>query len=256
MRKIIVFVLLVVSVVCAAQNVVNVEIRKYFYHHFVSLPKAQFVLNCHLDYVEIYVPMTSRNLKDSILYHALDEGYSALRDELYWMKYMGKLDGRFDEIERILFPENDDNSYLIRRVYFGKPIWIENDFVCYSVWFSGHNAVTNWTYWKHNYIFDTKTGRCFTDNEIFDIAKMSEFSSVISDKLKEIYGEEPRTVIDPTIENCHLRNIAFTKDSVNVVYNKNEIACGAMGTIEVDFSIEEVFPFLNKESVVYKALVE
>ena len=256
MRKIIVFVLLVVSVVCAAQNVVNVEIRKYFYHHFDSLSKAQFVLNCHLDYVEIYVPMTSRNLKDSILYHALDEGYSALRDELYWMKYMGKLDGRFDEIERTLFPENDDNSYLIRRVYFGKPIWIENDFVCYSVWFSGHNAVTNWTYWKHNYIFDTKTGRCFTDNEIFDIAKMSEFSSVISDKLKEIYGEEPRTVIDPTIENCHLRNITFTKDSVNVVYNKNEIACGAMGTIEVDFSIEEVFPFLNKESVVYKALVE
>lgn len=256
MRKIIVFVLLVVSVVCAAQNVVNVEIRKYFYHHFDSLPKAQFVLNCHLDYIEIYVPMTSRNLKDSILYHALDEGYSALRDELYWMKYMGKLDGRFDEIERTLFPENDDNSYLIRRVYFGKPIWIENDFVCYSVWFSGHNAVTNWTYWKHNYIFDTKTGRCFTDNEIFDIAKMSEFSSVISDKLKEIYGEEPRIVIDPTIENCHLRNITFTKDSVNVVYNKNEIACGAMGTIEVDFSIEEVFPFLNKESVVYKALVE
>lgn len=256
MRKIIVFVLLVVSVVCAAQNVVNVEIRKYFYHHFDSLSKAQFVLNCHLDYVEIYVPMTSRNLKDSILYHALDEGYSALRDELYWMKYMGKLDGRFDEIERTLFPENDDNSYLIRRVYFGKPIWIENDFVCYSVWFSGHNAVTNWTYWKHNYIFDTKTGRCFTDNEIFDIAKMSEFSSVISDKLKEIYGEEPRTVIDPTIENCHLRNITFTKDSVNVVYNKNEIACGAMGTIEVDLSIEEVFPFLNKESVVYKALVE
>ena len=256
MRKIIVFVLLVVSVVCAAQNVVNVEIRKYFYHHFDSLSKAQFVLNCHLDYVEIYVPMTSRNLKDSILYHALDEGYSALRDELYWMKYMGKLDGRFDERERTLFPENDDNSYLIRRVYFGKPIWIENDFVCYSVWFSGHNAVTNWTYWKHNYIFDTKTGRCFTDNEIFDIAKMSEFSSVISDKLKEIYGEEPRTVIDPTIENCHLRNITFTKDSVNVVYNKNEIACGAMGTIEVDFSIEEVFPFLNKESVVYKALVE
>ena len=256
MRKIIVFVLLVVSVVCAAQNVVNVEIRKYFYHHFDSLSKAQFVLNCHLDYVEIYVPMTSRNLKDSILYHALDEGYSALLDELYWMKYMGKLDGRFDEIERTLFPENDDNSYLIRRVYFGKPIWIENDFVCYSVWFSGHNAVTNWTHWKHNYIFDTKTGRCFTDNEIFDIAKMSEFSSVISDKLKEIYGEEPRTVIDPTIENCHLRNITFTKDSVNVVYNKNEIACGAMGTIEVDFSIEEILPYLNKKSVIYKAIVK
>jgi hypothetical protein len=85
---------------------------------------------------------------------------------------------------------------------------------------------------------------------------MSEFSSVISDKLKEIYGEEPRTVIDPTIENCHLRNITFTKDSVNVVYNKYEIACGAMGTIEVNFSMEEVLPYMNKESVIYRAVVK
>ena len=256
MRKLLLCVLFFVSVIGYAQDVDDIEIRKYYYHHFDSLPKAQFVLNCHLEYVEIYVPMMSKCLKDTILYYALDEAYGSLRSELYWLTYMGELNSCFDEIERTLFPENDDNSYLIRRVYFGKPIWIENDFVCYSVWFSGHNAVTNWTYWKHNYIFDTKTGRCFTDNEIFDIAKMSEFSSVISDKLKEIYGEEPRTVIDPTIENCHLRNITFTKDSVNVVYNKNEIACGAMGTIEVDFLMEEVLPYMNKESVIYRAVVK
>ena len=256
MRKILLCVLFFVSVIGYAQDVDDIEIRKYYYHHFDSLPKAQFELNCHLDYVEIYVPMMSKCLKDTILYYALDEAYGSLRSELYWLTYMGELNSCFEEIERKLFPSDDNCSYLIRRVYFGKPVWIEKDFVCYSVWFSGHNAVTNWTYWKHNYIFDAKTGRCITDKEIFDVAKMPEFSSLVRSKLEDIYKEEPRTTIYPTTENCHLKNITFTRDSVNVVYNKFEIACGAMGTIEVNFSMEEVLPYMNKKSVIYRAVVK
>ncbi len=227
----------------------DTTIKKYYYKNYIE--KLEMLTD-----IEIYIPKLNRYLNDTILKYALNDEFNFYYNELSCAMTSEGMDSDF--WKRIIDIYHREPYYTFITTYYGKPIWIGKDFVSYSVWDSRYmvGSAHGMEHIRH-YIFDIKTGRRLTATEIFDVAKMLEFSSIISDTLYERYKNEDYPPISYYgADGFHLENVSFTEKSVTVTYNPYEVACYAEGVIEVDFSIEEVFPFLNKESVVYKALVE
>lgn len=255
MKKLLFFLLsLIILVACGGkkrqeQNVNAITIKKYYYKYYIESWEA-------LTDIEIYVPTLNRYLEDTILKYALAYEFNLYRNEL---SCDITLEGMVADFwKRTIDIHLRKPHYHYITTYYGKPIWIEQDFVSYSIWDSsyGEGAAHGMEHIRH-YVFDIKTGRRITAEEIFNETKMIEFSSLISGKLYEKYkNEEYPPIFYYGADAFHLENVSFTENVVTVTYNPYEVACYAEGVINVDFSMEEVLPYLKKKSVIYKAVVE
>ena len=231
------------------QNSNDATIKKYYYKYYIELWEA-------LTDIEIYVPTLNTHLEDTILKYALAYEFNLYRNELSCDITSEGMDADF--WKRTIDIHLRKPYYHYITTYYGRPIWIEQDFVSYSIWDSsyGEGAAHGMEHIRH-YVFDITTGRRITAEEIFDKTKMLEFSSLISDKLYERYKNEKYPPISYYgADGFHLENVSFTENVVTVTYNPYEVACYAEGVINVDFSMEEVLPYLKKKSVIYKAVVE
>ena len=227
----------------------DTTIKKYYYKNYIE--KLEMLTD-----IEIYIPKLNRYLNDTILKYALNDEFNFYYNELSCAMTSEGMDSDF--WKRIIDIYHREPCYTFITTYYGKPIWIGQDFVSYSVWDSsyGEGAAHGMEHIRH-YVFDIKTGRRLTVTEIFDVAKMLEFSSIISDTLYERYKNEDYPPISYYgADGFHLENVSFTENVVTVTYNPYEVACYAEGVINVDFSMEDVLPYMNKKSVIYRTVTK
>ena len=146
--------------------------------------------------------------------------------------------------------ESTDHFYFSR---CGKPIWITRDFMCYSANLDSYIGGAH-GYWSNlYYVFDLKTGKSLTSNDIFDETKTTKLSTLIRHRIFKNADED----------NClwedfepHIENVRFEPQSITFVYIPYEAACYSQGHVEASFSVDEILPYLNKDCVIYKYFME
>lgn len=193
---------------------------------------------------EYYIPQLSRVAEDSIWQAIKCSLCTTYYDSLSREKTSIGMETDF--FERI----NEDPTHRLYAIHYGRPAWVTENFVAYTTWechfrYDGEFSWHEYECVKH-YLFDPKTGRRITADEIFSKKGTADFLARINDELIEKLGEA--LLFPPT----KLDNLSFTADTLTITYSPYAVSGYTLGFIELKYPIAEILPYLNKNNQLFK----
>ena len=198
--------------------------------------------------LEYYIPNLTQQVEDSILKTIACSLCESYYDSLTCKNTSVGMDANFHE--RILL----NPTHYHYAIHYGKPISIEQDFISYTSWechykSQGEYSLHEYETVKH-YLFDAKTGRRITVNEIFTAKGLSDMIDKVDQNL--IVMLESALLFHPT----EINNTQFTTDTITITYNPYAVSGYNQGIIQLKYPTNEILPYLNKKSVIYKAIAK
>lgn len=221
-----------------APTIINdTTIRKY-YHKDETEDCTRFME------FEYYMPQLNKVAEDSIWRTITCSLCKTYYDSLSCEKTSIGMETDF--FEKI----NEDPNHYLYAIHYGRPVWVTKNFVAYTTWechfrSGGELSWHEYECVKH-YLFDKKTGRRITSNEIFSKKGTTDFLARINAELLEMLGDG--LLFPPT----KLDNLSFTADSLTITYSPHAVSGYTLGFIELKYPIAEILPYLNKNNQLFK----
>ena len=225
-----------------APTIINdTTIRKY-YHKDETEDCTRFME------FEYYMPQLNKVAEDSIWRTITCSLCKTYYDSLSCEKTSIGMETDF--FEKI----NEDPNHYLYAIHYGRPVWVTKNFVAYTTWechykSQGEYSLHEYETVKH-YLFDAKIGRRITVNEIFTTKGLSDMIDKVDQDL--IVMLESALLFHPT----EINNTQFTTDTITITYNPYAVSGYNQGIIQLKYPTNEILPYLNKKSVIYKAIAK
>lgn len=133
------------------------------------------------------------------------------------------------------------------------PMVVSDEIVCFfqDCWAFTGGAHGNG--YRSYFVFDRRTGNRLSESEIFDLT--DETKEAVTNMLREVYHQNGYSESEGYWSDEEVKmngNFTITQEGLSYYYNSYEIACYANGPSEFFLSKEQLKPYLNTKSPVYR----
>lgn len=133
------------------------------------------------------------------------------------------------------------------------PNLVSDEIVCFVLDYWTYTGGIHGNGCRSYLVFDRLTGDRLSESEIFNLTDGNK--EIITNMLRDVYHQNGYTESDGywSDETVEMNgNFTITEEGIKYYYNSYEIACYANGPSEFFLSKEQLKPYLNKKSSVYR----
>ena len=134
-----------------------------------------------------------------------------------------------------------------------EPKVVSDEIVCFVLDCWAYTGGIHGNGYRSYLVFDRSTGDRLSESEIFNLT--DENKETITNMLREVYHQNGYSEADGYWSDEEVQmngNFTITEEGIKYYYNSYEIACYANGPSEFFLSKEQIKPYLNRESPVYR----